>query len=442
MVKSPGASIKLTVTLFSLVCAALSLACGGKLPAEEASPAVLAEENAASEKIPPYIREKNGDRWILRANPAWENTAPASWSLVLYYSRTGPGSAVPGELSWKPGGSRAETVLDFYPKPFEDRPLVFNSGQWGELPEEITIKAEGFEPLRVEVESRSGPFAPLNSDPGTMLYYPRSAWRNPEYELFTHNLYPQILYLVSGSFSIQSRFLKRLAFFVEKPGFAGRLARDEETAGLRDWYAHDYRARDMARFFDLVREQNFPLNQDETLLGEILLAQGIIKKEGERIVPGEGALVGLSAESRNRLPVYCVHETIHGLEFTMPELQKIFSDFFDLLSPQEKDFIKDALSYREYNVNADRNLLVSETAAYLLQQRPEETDTYFRDYFRPWYIAFHGGASGYTDETLNFLDANPGIFGRRSAALEPLFLELTGLKAENFYDLLPRDRSL
>jgi hypothetical protein len=198
----------------------------------------------------------------------------------------------------------------------------------------------------------------------------------------------------------------------------------------------------MARFFELAREQNFPLNQSELLLRDILLDRGIIRDSGNGIVEGEGALIALSVESRNRLPVYYVHETVHGLEFTMPELQRVFLDFFNSLSVQEKDFIRTALVYREYNVLEDRQLLASETAAYLLQQKPGETDRYFNDYIKPWYLAYKNAGEGYADDVTVFLDKNPGIFGRRSAALQEKYQALTGLRAETFFDLLPKTRGL
>jgi hypothetical protein len=376
--------------------------------------------------------------------------------LLLYYRFPAAETGTRGALTWKApsaavDGAVTETVFDFYPKALEHRPLVFNGERWGSLPEEITIEAgESFEPLAVQVEFRPddtpqpAPLTPLRADLGTMLYYPRSAWRQDDYELFTFNLYPRLLYLISGNFAVQSRFLKRLAFFTEKPGFTGTLAADEDIAHLRDWFAHDYRAGDMARFFDLARRQRFPLNDSELLLKDILLARGIIRETEEGIAEGEGALIALSVESRQRLPVYYVHETVHGLEFTMPELGRLFGNFFASLSPQEQDFIRSALIYREYNVLNDRRLLASETAAYLLQQRPEETDQYFREYIRPWYEASRREAAGTagSDAVLEYLDKDPGIFGRRSAALQKEFQALTGLRAEIFYDLLPKDRSL
>ncbi|MDR1306733.1 MAG: hypothetical protein LBK74_04075 [Treponema sp.] len=464
--------------LVLLFLAVLGPACKG-----ETAPAAEAEEPAPSEPATAwtfdrlYREEREGP--LRRIRPAADLRAaflevgapevPPYWTLSIYYRSSG--DAKPGTLTWRgsaadlPSGTDtnssadASEVFDFYPKNFPDRPLVFRSLRWGTLPEEITIEAEGVEILtvRVDVSLKDDPLVPVNADLGTMMYYPRSRWRNPGYELFTFNLYPDILYLISESFTVQSRFLKRLAFFTEKPGFAGTLAKDEAIADLRDWFAHDYRARDLARFFQLAREESFPLNPSELFLRDILVARGIILDDNGRYVEGRGALIALSVESRNRLPVYYVHETVHGLQFTMPEVRNLCNEFFDSLSSPEQDFIRTALVYREYNVLEDRDLLAAEATAYLLQQRPGETDRYFREYIRPWYVLYQerrlrnteapetsgsdtGGA--YTDTVLGYLAANPGIFGRRGAALEERFQALTGLRAETFYDLLPKDRGL
>jgi hypothetical protein len=136
----------------------------------------------------------------------------------------------------------------------------------------------------------------------------------------------------------------------------------------------------------------------------------------------------------------------------MPELQKLFLEFFESLGGAEKDFMRDALSYREYNVVKDRQLLASETAAYLLQQPPGETDRYFREYVLPWYAAYHGAPAGNgkaepsqtepSPAVSGFLMVESGIFGRRAAALQERFEAAAGLRAEIFFDLLPKNRRL
>ncbi|MDR2552336.1 MAG: hypothetical protein LBD31_04115 [Treponema sp.] len=465
-----------------------------------------AEVHPPAGNPPSYVWEQAGDTWTIVPNPAASvlQTDPGMGPWVLTLRYLAGQEPVPGELNWyAPPGETGEDpplrVFDFYPKPGQSAPLIFHGGRWGALPEKITLQVQDFEILALELEFQGDDSkVPLEADLGTMMYYPPSRWRHGDYEIFSFNLHQEIFYLITKDFSVQSRFLKRLAFFTEKPGFAGTLARDETIEDLRDWFAHDYRARDVAAFFELARLENFPLNENEVLLRDMLLAHGVIRSEGGRFTEGKGALIGLSAESRDRLPVYFVHETIHGLEFIMPELQTLFLEFFDSLSSRERNFMRDALIYRGYNVIENKKLLVSEAAAYLLQQPPEEADRYFREYVRQWYQAYHRilpgpeskGADGageeggeaeeagagadpassapetaadrdvpeepagteepvpavpppvFRDEVLSFLDGNPGIFGRRSAALQKRFHELTGLRAATFYDLLPKDRRL
>ena len=58
-----------------------------------------------------------------------------------------------------------------------------------------------------------------------------------------------------ASYEIQDAFFKRLAFFVEKAGHAGRIESLSALGGLHGYNAHDYRAEDLARFFDTARRR-------------------------------------------------------------------------------------------------------------------------------------------------------------------------------------------
>jgi len=436
--------------VWALLFLAVIFSCKEK-PAESPEAPVPADDH-------PFEWNKIHDEWIIALKN--DNAFPpeTAWSLFLYYSWNGKDDALPLDLtvSGNSGtGSKVNGSFDFFPKEiniqnYKETFIAFHSEQWKTLPKKITINGAGNDltVLDIKCEFRSGGSGPLAADPGTILHYPKSFWRKRSYEIFSHNLYPDILYLVSGSFKAQSIFLKRLAFFTEKKGFTGRLAHDEEIADLRDWFAHDYRARDLAAFFELARKENFPLNPGEIYLRELLLAHGIVRDEGGRYSEGKGSLLGFSVESADRLPVYYVHETIHGLEFILSGLGDIFLDFFNSLSGHEKAFMRDALFYRGYNVIKDKQLLASETAAYLLQQKPEETDEYFLKYIFSWYLSYNKdpdtdySEEAYSDSVTEFLRKNPRIFGKRSTALQKEFRAFTGLSAENFYDLLPKDRSL
>mgnify|MGYP000928978100 CR=1 FL=1 len=73
-----------------------------------------------------------------------------------------------------------------------------------------------------------------------------------EYRWYRWDLLPSVILFDFRNYDIQDAYLKRLAFFVEKRGFVGRLAPNQEIAPLHGWNAHDYKAEDLARFFACV----------------------------------------------------------------------------------------------------------------------------------------------------------------------------------------------
>jgi len=96
------------------------------------------------------------------------------------------------------------------------------------------------------------------------------------------------LILETADYQVQDRLLKRLAFFLEKSGFRGRVASDAEIADIHGWNAHDYRAEDLARFFNDALQKEKEKNEEiltpeERELEALLAAEGIIRGE-----PGQG----------------------------------------------------------------------------------------------------------------------------------------------------------
>jgi hypothetical protein len=405
----------------------------------------------------PYSWENRENRAFIRLR-SLEGIPEEPWTLIVQYRYQGsmeelsprdlvlvsaPPASPPrsGQSGQPPQSIQTITErFDFYPKNGA-RSLVFNSERRG-TPLSLRIEngAGSFWVSGVEIQKRAAGKAaePLAADLGTMLYYPQARWRNREYEFFRLNHEPRILYIVSANHAVQSAFLRRLAFFVEKRGFAGRLARDGEIAHLRDWGAHDYRSADLARFFQKAENEHFPLNQKELLLRELLLANGVIRRARNGIEAGEGALIGFSAEiGDDRLPAYFVHETVHGFYFIMPALRRAFKESFDRYPDAEKDFLRAAFDFREYNVLEDGDLLINETAAYLIQQLPAETPKYFNDIIGYWFRGAGGSA-----ETAAWVKNNSAVFARQSEELQAKLFALTGLRVENFFDLLPKNRGL
>ena len=78
----------------------------------------------------------------------------------------------------------------------------------------------------------SGSIQPITADTRQVLNWPLSEWRLTNYELFRWSDFPHVLIFDFLNYDVQNRFLKRLAFFVEKAGFRGRLAQDHEIANL------------------------------------------------------------------------------------------------------------------------------------------------------------------------------------------------------------------
>ena len=54
--------------------------------------------------------------------------------------------------------------------------------------------------------------------------------------------YPQLLWIDARDYHVQADLFRRLAFFVEKDGFRGRLLTDDELIGRSGWRGHNYRA--------------------------------------------------------------------------------------------------------------------------------------------------------------------------------------------------------
>ena len=127
-----------------------------------------------------------------------------------------------------------------------------------------------------------------------------------------------LLIFDTATYAIQARLFRRLAFFVEKRGFRGRLLGDEELAGLRGYNAHDYAAPDLARFFTLAQRQGVALNEAELLLRDIAVTHGIVQPDpdgGWRT--GAGAILSISQASHAQLrDLLLRHEALHGLYFT------------------------------------------------------------------------------------------------------------------------------
>ncbi|HNZ93646.1 MAG TPA: hypothetical protein PKL02_05855 [Rectinema sp.] len=216
---------------------------------------------------------------------------------------------------------------------------------------------------------------PPSIDPGLLVFH--SPLIADPYYLARWDQQPEVLLFLFKDYSVQDRYLKRLAFFVEKMGFVGSLAQDSQIASLHGWNAHDYRAEDLARFFDAAATQNFSLSNEEIELRELLIKNGIILKSGGKYRPGIGAVVSISQESPSYLQYRLLtHELSHALFFTDTSYRDLVISLYQRLTNDERWFLDRYFRWMRYNVNSSY-LMANEMQAYLVQQPIQDLEKYF-----------------------------------------------------------------
>ncbi|MDR3123878.1 MAG: hypothetical protein LBU16_08895 [Treponema sp.] len=286
------------------------------------------------------------------------------------------------------GAGAAAVLTETGPLSFE-RLAVENEGPnrlfvpSGSLPSDpwpFTVQsAGGIASLRVRpAPNRPFPDAPIPADLGLVLDYPQSAWRDSRYEVFRWEDFPSVLVFDFADYAVQDRFLKRLAFFVEKAEFRGRLAADREIAFLHGWNAHDYRPQDLAAFFEAARGAGFPLLPEEQELEQLLAKTGVLRREEDgSIAAGEGAIISISRESPDYLRLRLLaHESFHGLFFIDQEFREFSRGRWENLSPQASRFIRAFFDSMAYDTR-DTDLMINELMAYCLQQPVSQAARYF-----------------------------------------------------------------
>jgi hypothetical protein len=272
---------------------------------------------------------------------------------------------------------------------------------------------------------------PLPADPGGVLLYDPSAWRRPRYELFSWSRFPEILIMDTASYQVQSRFFKRLAFFVEKKGYRGRLVSNEEFADLHGFNAHDYRAKDLARFFQAARDQLFALNPEEELLKQILLDNGIIRDDGV-ISAGRGAILSISRSSYPILRRHLLtHECCHGLFFSLPDFRQASFAAWNELSAPEQEYWKLFFRWVGYDTE-DQYLTVNEYQAYLFQQPRPGVEYYFAVLTPSRLIQSYPEQAEWVRELIR---SDPNRFTKAFDNLEPSLLQIAGLEGGRLVEL-------
>lgn len=247
---------------------------------------------------------------------------------------------------------------------------------------EFTDNSECVESLIMRGTKVSGKevLDPIRTDPGLILNYKTSQWRTADYEIYEWDRFPQILFFDTRNYEVQDRLFRRLAFFVEKQGYKGKLLTNEELGDMHGYNAHDYSAESMARFFNKATELNFTLNEEELLLKRILIHNGLFEDDGIYVKANEGGLVSISREtpgwSRTNL---LAHEGWHTIFFRDAEFRNYVSAVFYTFDPTSRDFLIDYFKSQPslgYDTN-DEYLMHNEFMAYIMRQRLSEVAKYF-----------------------------------------------------------------
>ncbi|MDR0589651.1 MAG: hypothetical protein LBG25_03810 [Spirochaetaceae bacterium] len=286
----------------------------------------------------------------------------------------------------------------------------------------------------VQAPERSLPSA-IPADPGVVLVYDQALWRDRRYEVFQWEHFPSVLIFDTADYAVQDRLFKRIAFFVEKKGSAGRLMGDQELAVLHGWNAHDYRAEDLAAFFTAARTKNFPLSPEEEELEIILRKAGILNSSG----PGRGAVLSISRESSDYLRgLFMTHEGFHGLFFIDEEFREFCRRRWEGLAPTAKRFLRSYFDYQGYDVN-NTSLVINEFMAHCLQQPVSRVSWYFGEV-----LAGRINESSWRREVLPPMDESSGTwpdlslaFTREAEALSSYVNQRWGFTAGRIRRLIP-----
>lgn len=246
---------------------------------------------------------------------------------------------------------------------------------------------------------------PLKTDPGLILSSRQNTWRTPDYEVYEWAQFPGILFFDTKDYKVQGDFFTRLAFFVEKTGFRGKILSDEELGDMHGYNAHDYGAEGLASFFSKAEVSGVKLTEKELILKDILLKKGIIVKDQSGYLPGKGAVISISRESPGYLrQSFIAHESWHGIFFTDEEFRNTVAAVYYTVDSTTMAFLKGywksqpGLGYD----SQDDFLMKNEFMAYLMQQPLNSVSKYFI------HLASRGSVMNYQQELCDWVKRTQG----------------------------------
>lgn len=270
---------------------------------------------------------------------------------------------------------------------------------------------------------------PVRTDPGLILNYKTKQWRTVDYEIYEWDRYPGILFFDTRNYEVQDRFFRRLAFFVEKQGYKGRLLTNEEIGDMHGYNAHDYSAQSMAKFFNKAADLNFTLNEEELLLKRILIQNGLFEDDGIYVKANEGGLVSISRETPGWSRINLLaHEGWHTIFFRDAEFRNFVSAVYYTFDPTSLEFLIDYFKSQPslgYDIN-DEYLMHNEFMAYIMQNRLSEVSKYFV------HLANRGSVINFTPQLAAYIRKTEGRgFEDAAIALNDFVFDKYGIVCGN-----------
>lgn len=294
---------------------------------------------------------------------------------------------------------------------------------------EIIENKKGISSIVLQLPQKSDSLSPIITDPGLILKYPKSAWRNIDYEFFEWDRFPGILIFDTRNYEVQDRMFTRLAYFVEKAGYKGTLLTNVELDGKHGYNAHDYSAVSMAEFFNKAARENFHLNDEEITLKKILIANGLFESDGNFVKANEGGLVSISQETKPGTRANLLaHEGWHTLFFRDEAFRNYVGAVYYTMDPTSREFLVDYFKSQPqlgYDTE-DSYLMNNEFMAYIMQQRVSEVGKYFVHH------ANRGSVITYTPELAAYVRKTEGRgFEDAAIALNDFVFDQYGIVCGN-----------
>lgn len=183
----------------------------------------------------------------------------------------------------------------------------------------------------------------------------------------------------------QGRMMNRIAALIEKSGAPrDRVLSDSElaayiqTAGGNSatfYFAHDYAAPSLARFYSMADSEGESLNRQETDLLSFLLDVRLLRRADAGYVADdpEMALISIVQPQDGSPPIDATlretmlrHEVSHGEFFTNPSYREHCEEFWrERLTESERSMFRDFLAGSDYDPT-NETLMINEAQAYLM----------------------------------------------------------------------------